>query len=77
MMSSDVEVIVFMIGVLKRVGFKLFKVVIGYIGFVNLFFLEIVGNEECVNVFCCFLYEKNYVGYCNYVKDLNLFFIDK
>jgi ATP phosphoribosyltransferase regulatory subunit len=52
-------------------------VAIGHIGFVNSLFLEIVGNEERANVLRRFLYEKNYVGYRNHVKDLNLSSIDK
>ncbi|MED4231087.1 ATP phosphoribosyltransferase regulatory subunit [Priestia megaterium] len=76
-MSSDAEVIALMIGALKRAGLKSFKVAIGHIGFVNSLFLEIVGNEERANVLRRFLYEKNYVGYRNHVKDLNLSSIDK
>ncbi|MHC8966612.1 ATP phosphoribosyltransferase regulatory subunit [Priestia aryabhattai] len=76
-MSSDAEVIALMIGALKRARLKSFKVAIGHIGFVNSLFLEIVGNEERANVLRRFLYEKNYVGYRNHVKDLNLSSIDK
>ncbi|MEH7327158.1 ATP phosphoribosyltransferase regulatory subunit [Priestia megaterium] len=76
-MNSDAEVIALMIGALKRAGLKSFKVAIGHIGFVNSLFLEIVGNEERANVLRRFLYEKNYVGYRNHVKDLNLSSIDK
>ncbi|MGG0574650.1 ATP phosphoribosyltransferase regulatory subunit [Priestia aryabhattai] len=76
-MSSDAEVIALMIGALKRAGLKSFKVAIGHIGFINSLFLEIVGNEERANVLRRFLYEKNYVGYRNHVKDLNLSSIDK
>ncbi|WJN44764.1 ATP phosphoribosyltransferase regulatory subunit [Priestia aryabhattai] len=76
-MSSDAEVIALMIGALKRAGLKSFKIAIGHIGFVNSLFLEIVGNEERANVLRRFLYEKNYVGYRNHVKDLNLSSIDK
>ncbi|WP_110112491.1 ATP phosphoribosyltransferase regulatory subunit [Bacillus sp. CGMCC 1.16541] len=75
--SSDAEVIALMIGALKRTGLKSFKVAIGHIGFVNSLFLEIVGNEERANVLRRFLYEKNYVGYRNHVKSLNLSSIDK
>lgn len=76
-MSSDAEVIALMINALKRAGLKSFKVAIGHIGFVNSLFLEIVGNEERANVLRRFLYEKNYVGYRNHVKSLNLSSIDK
>ncbi|TYR80088.1 ATP phosphoribosyltransferase regulatory subunit [Priestia megaterium] len=76
-MSSDAEVIALMISTLKRAGLRSFKVAIGHIGFVNSLFLEILGNEERVNVLRRFLYEKNYVGYRNHVKNLNLSSIDK
>ncbi|RSK29438.1 ATP phosphoribosyltransferase regulatory subunit [Bacillus sp. HMF5848] len=75
--SADAEVIALMVSILKRAGLSNFKVAIGHIGFVNQLFLEIVGNEERANQLRRFLYEKNYVGYREHVKELPLSSIDK
>lgn len=46
MMSVDVEVIVLVVGVLKNVGLVFFKIVIGYVGIVDVLFVEVFGNVE-------------------------------
>lgn len=75
--SADAEVIAITIAALKKVGLKNFTVPIGHIGYVNALFIEIVGNEERANKLRRFLYNKNYVGYKEHVKDLQLSSIDK
>ena len=47
-----------------------FQISVGHIGFVKEFFLEILGTEERINALTKFLYEKNYVGYREHVKQL-------
>lgn len=39
--------------------------------------MEVLGNEERAHVLRRYLYEKNYVGYREHVKSLNLSSIDK
>ena len=75
--SADAEVIALMISTLKKVGLTNFTVAIGHVGYVNALFLDIVGNEERADVLRRFLYEKNYVGYREHVKNLPLSSIDK
>jgi ATP phosphoribosyltransferase regulatory subunit len=75
--SADAEVIALMISSIRKTGLQNFAVAIGHIGYVNAFFYEILGNEERVQVLRRFLYEKNYVGYREHVKNLPLSTIDK
>ncbi|WP_017726305.1 ATP phosphoribosyltransferase regulatory subunit [Halalkalibacterium ligniniphilum] len=75
--SADGEVIALMVAALKRAGLKTFKVAIGHVGYVNALLLDVVGNEERAEGLRRFLYEKNYVGYREHVKGLNLSSIDK
>ena len=75
--SADGEVIALMIASLKRSGLSNFKVAIGHIGFVNALLLDVVGNEERADTLRRFLYEKNYVGYREHVKNLPLSSIDE
>lgn len=75
--SADAEVIALMISALKKAGLKDFQVAIGHIGYVNALLLDVVGNEERANVLRRYLYEKNYVGYREHVKSLQLSSIDK
>jgi ATP phosphoribosyltransferase regulatory subunit len=75
--SADAEVISLMISSIRQTGLQNFAVAIGHIGFVNAFFYEILGNEERVLALRRFLYEKNYVGYREHVKNLPLSTIDK
>lgn len=75
--SADAEVIALMVAVLKKAGLKDFSVAIGHVGFVNALFVDILGNEERADILRRFLYEKNYVGYREHVKNLPLSSIDK
>ncbi|WP_017756390.1 ATP phosphoribosyltransferase regulatory subunit [Calidifontibacillus oryziterrae] len=75
--SADAEVIALMIAALKNAGLEDFSVAIGHVGFVNALFVEILGNEERANSLRRFLYEKNYVGFREHVKNLPLSSIDK
>lgn len=75
--SADGEVIALMIAALKKAGLEDFKIAIGHVGYVNALLFEIVGNEERTDQLRRFLYEKNYVGYRQHVKNLLLSSIDK
>ncbi|TLS38548.1 ATP phosphoribosyltransferase regulatory subunit [Pseudalkalibacillus caeni] len=75
--SADGEVIALMIEMLKKAGVGQFQVAIGHIGFIHSVFVSILGNEERANKLRRFLYEKNYVGYRQHVKELSLSSIDK
>ncbi|WP_374723279.1 ATP phosphoribosyltransferase regulatory subunit [Calidifontibacillus erzurumensis] len=75
--SADAEVIALMIAALKSAGLTNFSVAIGHVGFVNALFLDILGTEERANGLRRFLYEKNYVGYREHVKNLPLSSIDQ
>lgn len=75
--SADGEVIALMISSLQSVGLNEFQISIGHIGFVKELFFQILGTEERANALTKFLYEKNYVGYREHVRDLSLSFIDK
>ncbi|MED4111193.1 ATP phosphoribosyltransferase regulatory subunit, partial [Halalkalibacterium halodurans] len=70
--SADGEVIALMIAALKRAGLSEFKVAIGHVGYVNALLME-----QRADRLRRFLYEKNYVGYREHVKSLNLSTIDK
>ncbi|MFC0469912.1 ATP phosphoribosyltransferase regulatory subunit [Halalkalibacter kiskunsagensis] len=73
--SADGEVIALMASSLKRAGLSHFKIAIGHIGYVNALLLDIVG--ERADELRRFLYEKNYVGFREHVKNLPISSIDK
>lgn len=75
--SADGEAIALMVAALRRAGLAEFKIAIGHVGFVNALLIDIVGNEERADTLRRFLYEKNYVGYREHVKNLPLSSIDK
>ncbi|TMW72410.1 ATP phosphoribosyltransferase regulatory subunit [Alteribacter natronophilus] len=75
--SADGEVIALMIAALKKAELPNFKVAIGHIGFVNTLLREILGTEERADTFRRYLYEKNYVGFKQAVKQLPLSSIDR
>ncbi|MEC1438090.1 ATP phosphoribosyltransferase regulatory subunit [Bacillus sonorensis] len=75
--SADAEVIALVVCSLKKAGLTSFKISIGHIGIADALFMEVLGNEERAHVLRRFLYEKNYVGYREHVKALNLSSIDK
>ncbi len=75
--SADGEGIALTIHSLKAVGLNNFALSIGHIAFVRTFFLQVLGTEERVEALIRYLYEKNYVGYREHVKNLSLSSIDK
>jgi ATP phosphoribosyltransferase regulatory subunit len=75
--SADGEGIALLIDSLKGTGLENFQLSVGHIGFVKEFFIDILGTDERVNALTTFLYEKNYVGYREHVKQLTLSSIDK
>lgn len=75
--SADAEVIALMIAVLKEAGLTDFKVAVGHVQFMNSLFLDVIGKAERAEVLRKFLNEKNYVGYRENVKQLNLSSIDE
>lgn len=75
--SADGEVIALMVSTLREAGLATFQISVGHIGFVQELFRQILGTEERANSLTKFLYEKNFVGYREHVKALNLSSIDK
>ncbi|WP_313804440.1 ATP phosphoribosyltransferase regulatory subunit [Cytobacillus sp.] len=75
--SADGEGIALMIHSLQAAGLEDFRLSIGHIGFVQTLFLQILGTEDRVEALTRYLYEKNYVGYQEHVKELALSSIDK
>ncbi|MFK3960535.1 ATP phosphoribosyltransferase regulatory subunit [Pseudalkalibacillus hwajinpoensis] len=75
--SADGEVIALMAAVLKEAGLEDFQIAIGHVGFIQELFLSIVGNEERAAVLRRYLYEKNYVGYRQHVREMPLSTIDQ
>lgn len=76
-LSADAEVIALMVSVLTKTGLGSFTIAIGHVGFVNALFLNVLGNEERAEKLRRFLYEKNFVGYREHVKQLGLSSIDR
>ncbi|WP_428911026.1 ATP phosphoribosyltransferase regulatory subunit [Niallia sp. Krafla_26] len=75
--SADGEGIALLISTLEETGLESFQLSVGHIGFIQDFFIDILGTEERVKTLTTFLYEKNYVGYREHVKQLPLSSIDK
>lgn len=75
--SADGEVIALLISSLREAGLPKFQISVGHIGFVQTLFQQILGTEERAQALTKFLYEKNYVGYREHVKNLGLSSIDK
>jgi len=75
--SADGEGIALTIHSLQAVGLENFALSIGHIGFVRIFFQQILGTDERVEALIKYLYEKNYVGFREHVKSLSLSSIDK
>ncbi|ARK32050.1 ATP phosphoribosyltransferase regulatory subunit [Halalkalibacter krulwichiae] len=73
--SADGEVIALMASALKSAGLSHFKIAIGHIGYVNALLEDIVGEQS--DTLRRFLYEKNYVGFKEHVKNLPISSIDK
>lgn len=56
--SADAEMIALLADALKAAGLQEFKISIGHIGFLQEFFLSILGTEERASILRKFLYEK-------------------
>ncbi|MBP3037911.1 ATP phosphoribosyltransferase regulatory subunit [Bacillaceae bacterium Marseille-Q3522] len=70
--SADGEGIALMAASLKRAGLEQFQISVGHIGFVHAFFRQFLLTDKRVQELMQFLYEKNYVGYREYVGGLSL-----
>ncbi|WP_377887741.1 ATP phosphoribosyltransferase regulatory subunit [Alkalihalobacillus sp. R86527] len=75
--SADAEVIALMAEVLNKAGLEEYQIAIGHVGFIQELFLSIVGNEDRAATLRRFLYEKNYVGYRQHVREMALSSIDQ
>lgn len=75
--SADGEIIALLVSSLREAGLDRFQISVGHIGFVQELFQQILGTEERAHSLTRFLYEKNYVGYREHVKSLNLSSIDR
>ncbi len=76
-LSADAEVIALLVSVMKQSGLDKFQISLGHIGFTDELFRQILGTKERSEQLRRFLYEKNYVGYREHVKNLPLSSIDK
>ncbi|QPC48441.1 ATP phosphoribosyltransferase regulatory subunit [Mangrovibacillus cuniculi] len=75
--QGDAETIALTVFALRELGIKSFQLSIGHVGFVEDFFKQILGNEERAEPLRRYLYERNFVGFRQYVKSLSLSSIDK
>ncbi len=75
--SADGEVIALMMSSIEKAGLSNYQIAIGHIGFVNAFLFEVLGNEQRVEAFKRYLFEKNYVGFRKEVDQLPLSSIDQ
>ncbi|GGL42305.1 ATP phosphoribosyltransferase regulatory subunit [Sporolactobacillus putidus] len=69
---ADVEVISLMITLLEKTGLRSIRLAVGHVGFVNAFFYDIVKDKETVKQLRNLLYNKNDVGFHEYVASLRL-----
>ncbi|MBM7840468.1 ATP phosphoribosyltransferase regulatory subunit [Alkalihalobacillus xiaoxiensis] len=70
--SSDEEVLVLLQEALIETGLTNFQVAIGHIHFLNSVFKEILSSEEDAEALRRYLYEKNDVGFREFVLSLEL-----
>lgn len=69
---ADVEVISLMMSLLEKSGLASVRLAVGHVGFVNAFFYDIVKDKEIVKHLRNLLYNKNDVGFHEYVTSLGL-----
>ncbi|SFG42978.1 ATP phosphoribosyltransferase regulatory subunit [Sporolactobacillus nakayamae] len=69
---ADVEVISLMMSLLEKSGLASVRLAVGHVGFVNAFFYDIVKDKEIVKHLRNLLYNKNDVGFHEYVTSLDL-----
>jgi ATP phosphoribosyltransferase regulatory subunit len=70
--DADAEAIALAVSVLKAAGVEVFKIAVGHIGFLEGLLEEIVEQKADRETLKEFLYDRDYVGFRNYVKGLNL-----
>ncbi|WP_462405843.1 ATP phosphoribosyltransferase regulatory subunit [Gracilibacillus sp. Marseille-QA3620] len=71
-LSADAEVLALLTSVLQAAGLPHYHITVGHIAFVQEMLLHYGGNEEQASMMRRFLFEKNYVGYREYVMELDL-----
>lgn len=71
-LSADAEVLALLTSVLQAAGLPHYHITVGHIAFVQEMLLHYGGNEEQAGMMRRFLFEKNYVGYREYVMELDL-----
>ncbi len=71
-LSADAEVLTLLISVLQAAGLSYYHITIGNIAFVQEVLLHYGETEERASTMRRYLFEKNYVGYREYVLELNL-----
>ncbi len=69
-LSADAEVLCLLSDVLKVAGLERFHITLGHIGFVQDLLLHFGGCAETAGVMRKFLFEKNYVGFKQFVNQL-------
>ena len=70
---GDAEVIALLVESLKNTGLDDFVITVGHIGYVKSFFTDVLGeDEETIETLLNYLYRKNYVGYREALKNLNI-----
>lgn len=69
---ADVEVISLMMSLLEKSGLESVRLAVGHVGFVNAFFYDIVKDKNVVERLRNLLYNKNDVGFHEYVATLGL-----
>ncbi|MCL1630632.1 ATP phosphoribosyltransferase regulatory subunit [Sporolactobacillus sp. CPB3-1] len=69
---ADVEVISLMMSLLEKSGLEAVRLAVGHVGFVNAFFYDMVKDKETVMHLRNQLYNKNDVGFHDFVDDLEL-----
>lgn len=70
--DADAEAIALAVTVLKAAGVQTFKIAIGHVGFLEGLFEETVTRKEDRDVLREYLHCRNYVGFRQYVKELQL-----
>ncbi len=76
-LSADAEVLSLLSSVLKAAGVERYHITIGHIGFVQDLLLHFGGCEETAGIMRKFLFEKNYVGFKEYVNQMPISLKDR
>lgn len=75
--TGDAEVIALLAAVLQKSGVGQFQIALGHIGYVNTLLQAVTGRDGEAQRLKRFLYEKNHVGYREYVRSLSLAKVDE